>query len=263
MKIKFSNPLLAPKLNVLATILFTGFHAQANITGMNTPSGAGIRFDDSNSINGSAGGIYPTATGSGWIGTPLPLTQLDSTTGDFANGIIDASWTPLSYSIGIPTATLTQNVLSTGVAVLDFQAIAEFQTDSTGFLGGAMLFPTFFVDGTVQPGGFALFNGTIDYYINGIIPPVGSVSYAFQAGNLGAFPISFSAVPVGGFPNVSSIPAVPANGTLTLVASFKFTVDPASINVTTVPEPGSGLLLGFGALGGLLWRRSARAAALS
>ena len=69
-------------------------------------------------------------------------------------------------------------------------------------------------------------------------------------------PVLFSGVSVLGTPVNPTLPAIGPNSTLVVTGSLTFVVDPASINVETVPEPG---LAGAGGRGtgslAAVWRR--------
>lgn len=247
---KLSSPLSA--LALLAALFLPG-SGNASISGINaTPtSNATIRFGDGPSFNGGGfnGGTYSPAVANPWNGAlySLPYT-LDFTTLDDAQGSIVASFTPTTYNLNIPLAFIQQAVGNTGSAILQYGAVVEFQTDAFGFPTGPTQFPGFIINGTVQPAGFADFTGSITY-TSAFWGTIDTVNYLYN----NIIPGPFNAT-VSGVPSFGTTPVLPAFDTLTLVATFTFTVDPASITATTIPEP-SASLLAFLSLPLLLARR--------
>jgi hypothetical protein len=227
-------------LATLAATLVFATAAHAAFSGINpTPlTNANIRFGDAASFNGPFnGGTYNSPVANPWNGAlnSLPYT-LDGATGDDAQGDIFATFTATTYDLVVPLAMVQQAIGNTGSAILQFNAVVEFQTDAFGFPVNPTLFPTFFINGTVQPGGFADFTGSITYtsVANGLVD---TVNYTYNNVTPGAFSAT-----VNGVAGSGTTPAMPAFDTLTLVANFAFTVDPASISATTVPEPSSAVL---------------------
>jgi hypothetical protein len=239
----------------LAGCLFLADSTRAAVSGINTPgsSFASIAFNDTTSFDPL---LTPGVTSGGpgvgpWNGATLTLSPTtDPVTLDYTQGDIDASFIGNTYSIGVNNTTLTQAPLNTGYAELLFQFSVEFQLDAFGLPSQPTLYPNFAVNGTVQTGGFAYVRGLIDYYNNSTL--VETVVYSTIFNTPGNFSGIVSGIPVNGI-----TPVMAGNSTLTLTGFFNFTVDPASINVQTVPvpEPASGLLLGAAGLAGLLWRR--------
>ncbi len=228
----------------LTTTLVLTAAAHAAFSGIN-PTGltnANIRFGDATSFNGpSNGGTYNTPVANPWTGAlhALPYT-LDITTNDDAQGSIVASFTPGTYDLNIPLATIQQAIGNTGSAILQFNAVVEFQTDASGFASGPTQFPTFTINGTVQPGGFANFQGSITYD-SAFWGVVDTVTYSYN----NVTPGTFTGAVVNGLPTspgFGTTPVLPAFDTLTLTANFAFTVDPALMTATTVPEPSSAML---------------------
>lgn len=224
------------------TMLFAATSRGA-VSGINSPgnSNATIRFGDG--LSGAGGGSYSPPVANPWNGllysTPF---YTDLTTFDTAQGSISASFTPASYAINIPLAFLNQALGNTGSALLQYLCVVEFQMDAAGFASGPTLSPVFTINGTVQPGGFAQMTGSITYTSAGL-GAIDTVNYNYFT----AFPGPFNAT-VSGVPTFGTTPPLPANDTLTLIANFSFTVDPATINATTVPEPSAGLLAALSAL---------------
>jgi hypothetical protein len=240
---------------------------------INSPVGsyATIQFIDTTSLNPS---FNPGTTSLNQNITPwggaAPInntlsTTTDPVTFDFAQGDIVANVIGGNYSIALNNVVLNQIAGNTGFADLIFSFSVEFQLDGAGLLSQATVFPNFSVNGTVQSsiGSFASVNGNINYYgtdYYGVYGLLDTVNYNALFNTPGNFSSIISGVSI----NVTT-PNLAPNTVLDLVGYLDFKVDPASINAETVPvpEPGSGLLLGFAAVSGLLWRRYARPAALS
>ena len=117
--------------------------------------------------------------------------------------------------------------------------------------GGVAGTPTFYVTGSTSGGAsFAQFAGLIDYYfepinaagvVTGPWVSLGSLQYSQTF----APSTTFVNVPVS--PNTfSSLSASPSAGALAVVGEVFVAGDPASIEVSSVPEPSSGLLLALG-----------------
>ena len=233
---------MKPILTTLAATLCLSLNASAAITSINSiPSSVGIAFDDSNSLNPSlspgalhtpgllspyAGGLYSTPP------------YLDVTTLDMGEGQIDAAVSSGIYSFNVPLATLDHRVGNTGFAKLQLTATVEFQNNSVPF-ASPILFPTFSISGTVQPGGggYAFLAGNISY-TSLALGLLDTVTYHYQSNTPGAFTASLSGTPG----NPGFLYTLPAFDTLTLVANFTLQADPANISVTTVPEPSSAVL---------------------
>jgi hypothetical protein len=247
---------------VIASIgsLLLGDSARAAVSSINSPvsSISAISFIDTNSYSPSfvQGGIY-NQTVSPWggaapINNTLPLT-IDPI-GDLAKGNIMADVIGGNYSLTLNSVQLNQAALNTGFADLIFRFSVEFQLDGAGLPSQATIFPNFVVNGTVQNSGsgFAAVKGFINYTgVNtaGTISLLDTVNYNALFNTPGNFNGTVGGIPVNG-----TTPTLAPNTTLTLSGMIDFTVDPANINVETVPEPGSGLLVGFAVLCGLLWR---------
>jgi hypothetical protein len=186
------------------------------------------------------------------INNTLPLAT--SGIGDTAKGIITADVIAGNYSLSLNSVLLNQAALNTGFADLIFTFSVEFQLDAAGLPSQATVFPNFAVNGTVQSaaGSFASIKGFINYTgVNaaGTISTLDTVNYNALFNTPGNFSGTVAGVPVNG-----TTPVLAPNTTLTLSGMIDFTVDPANISAETVPEPNSGLLVGFAVLGGLLGR---------
>jgi hypothetical protein len=186
------------------------------------------------------------------INNTLPLT-IDPI-GDSAKGNITADVIGGNYSLALNSVLLNQAPLNTGFADLIFTFSVEFQLDAAGLPSQATVFPNFLVNGTVQnsAGSFAAVKGFINYSgVNtaGTISILDTVNYSALFNTPGNFSGTVAGVPVNG-----TTPTLAPNTTLTLSGMIDFTVDPANISAETVPEPGSGLLVGFAVLSALLWR---------
>jgi len=250
--------------------LLLGDSARAAVVGtINSPvsSISAISFIDTNSYSPSLvqGGIYFQNVspwgGAAPINNTLPLT-IDPI-GDLAKGNIMADVVGGNYSLTLNSVQLNQAALNTGFADLIFRFSVEFQLDAGGLPSQATVFPNFVVNGTVQNSGsgFAAVKGFINYSgVNtaGTISILDTVNYNALFNTPGNFNGTVAGIPVNG-----TTPTLAPNTTLTLSGMIDFTVDPANINAETeiVPEPGSGLLVGFAVLSGLLWRLMLRKAA--
>jgi hypothetical protein len=246
----------------LAGGMLTADSARAQITGLNTPitSYGSILFNDTTSYNTfSLPGItsvnpYTSPWGGGnSVSQNLGLTT-DPVTTDFAQGTLTISGLGTFYNIALIGVTLNQAAGNTGYADLIFQFSVEFQLGPAGLLSQPTLFPNFAVSGTVQnSGNFASVTGYINYFgtdYYGVYGLLDTVNY----NDVYSTPGSFSAIATG-IPVIGTTPNLSPNTTLDLVGYLDFRVDPASINVENVPEPSSGLLLGFAGVSGLLWRK--------
>jgi len=160
----------------------------------------------------------------------------------------------VNYAITFTNVLLNQALGNTGQALLVFQFNVEFQLAAGGLPSQPTLFPSFAVNGTVQPGGFAFVNGFINYNgvnADGTATATEMVNYNATFSTAGPFISTVSGIPVNG-----TTAAISPNGTLTLDGVFTFVVDPANINANSqmVPEPSAGLLA-LTALAPLLLRR--------
>jgi hypothetical protein len=231
---------------LICGLLFAG-SARAQITGINAvTSSAVIQFLDNNSFNaGNPGSIY-NQTASPWNGSTWSLSQTDPTTLDFANGDIAAIGAGNSYSITLNNVVLTQPVLNTGFADLNFQFTVEYNIGGFGLPSLPTSYPNFLVSGTVQTGGtgYASILGSINYYgvdASGVYGLVETVNYNW----LNNTPGVFNNVPVNGVPVNGTTPAFGPNTIFDIVGNITFQVDPATLNVETVPEPGTLALAGL------------------
>jgi hypothetical protein len=248
-------------IGMMTAMLLAAGSAQANIFGINSPSSsyALINFDDTNSmtpslVNGTTN--YTTST-SPWNGSPWTmLTQTDLITLDEAKGELRGTCTAGTgiYGVSLNSVTLTQAAGNTGFAHLNLRFSIEYQLDGNGLLPQATSFPNFTVNGTVQPGGtgFASFGGSIQYWgMNSAYVPflLDTVTYAPPAWTTpGPFNSTVSGVAANG-----TTPLLPGtvggnNSTLTLIGNFSFMVDPATINLETIPEPATLSLLALSGL---------------
>ena len=245
MKIRSLHTLLRSAFAALALALTLSDRADAAISGINTPgsSMASINFDDTNSLSPPPGTTNITPAVGPWNGAihSLPFTT-DGTTNDTAQGNVSASFLGNSYAINFTSVLLNQAIANTGFAMLVFQFNVEFQLDGAGLPAQATLFPSFSVNGTVQPGGFAFVTGFINYNglnADGTANLLDTVNYNANFATPGGF---VSTVP--GLPGGGTTPLLSANSTLTLDGVFTFIVDPANINAQSqmVPEPSSAML---------------------
>lgn len=244
---------------VLAGVLALAGSANAQVTGINSPitSYASIQFNDTTSFNPLfvPGSSY-TSSSIPWGGGTQTLTPTtDPTTLDFAQGSINAAVIGGNYSLTLNNIVLDQAAVNTGYADLIMQFDVQFQIGGGGLAIQPTIFPNFAINGTVQSfGGFASVTGYISYYgtstpdgVNGLMD---TVNYNDVYNTPGNFNAVATGVPFNGFTDF-----LDPNSTLELVGDIDFRVDPADINVQSVPEPGGALLLGVAALGGLIWRR--------
>lgn len=233
----------------------------AVISPINSPSSSYsyIAFNDTNSFTSSSvpGSLY-TQNVSPWGGTPpinntLPLTT--DPIGDFAQGNMTADVIAGNYDLALNNVVLNQAPLNHGFSVLNFGFDVEFQLDSAGLPSQSTVFPNFAINGTVQntAGSYAAVKGVIDYYgvnVSGTYGLVETVNYNALFNTPGNFSATVTGVPVNG-----TTPILAPNTTLTLIGYVGFTVDPANINVETVPEPSTIGLVVVGLLGVVGLRR--------
>jgi hypothetical protein len=243
------------KISIICGLLIAG-SVGAQITSINSVSSYGtLTFNDVNSLNPSLnpGSTYSQG-GGGWSGSPKSLSQTDPTTLDNASGILDASgFGGFNYPLVLNNVTLSQPNVNTGYADLLFQFTIEYQLGGGGLPGAATQFPNFLISGTVQPSStsYASLTGSISYYgvdAAGVYGNIETVNYNWLYNTPG----TFSGITVSGVPVNGSLPTQGAGSTLTLVGNLTFEVDPASINVQTVPEPGTIMLVGMGLVGLLM-----------
>ena len=196
----------------------------------------------------------------GWTGSPVSLSQTDPTTLDFASSTVTASGAGNSYSVALNNIVLTQAPLNTGHADLRVYFNVEYSIGGSGLASLPVSFPNFLVSGTVQnvPLSYTSITGTINYTsidITGVGTLVDQVNHNW----LDNTPGSFNNVLVSGTPNFVNTPALGANTSLDVQGLLIFVVDPASINVETVPEPSALALAVLGATGLFAWRRRLKA----
>jgi hypothetical protein len=237
--------------------------AHGQITGINTPAGsfASIQFNDTTSLNplSQAGSTYSSFI-SPWGGASQALAlTTDPTTLDLAQGGLTAAIIAGNYSIALNNVVLNQALTNTGYANLILQFDVEFQIGAGGLAIQPTVFPNFAINGTVlNAGGFASVTGFISYYgtatVDGVIGLMDTVNYNDTYNTPGNFSAVATGVPVNGFTD-----RLNPNSILTLVGDIDFKVDPADINVQTVPEPASGLLVGLGAVLSVFLLRRKRA----
>ncbi len=247
----------APYLSLLAVILtagvFAGTNTRAAIIGINTASSsAQILFDDTNSVNPSAiqGITYLPVLQPVWNGTLFTLpTTTDPNTGDSAVASLSATFSALSYAINLVGLQLAQPVPNTGYAVVQVNFNVQFQLDAAGLPSQPTFGLPVAMNGTVSPGGFSSFDGSVTYTSGSL----GGIEGANYISFFGA-PGPFSSVVFPAFIN-GTTPALPANDTLTLTGVFVFKVDPATLNADTVPEPTVGALALLSAFTLLVRRR--------
>jgi len=253
-------PLFVAASAVVMGLLSAGT-ARAQITGVNLAnSSVVINFLDNNSFNGGfPGGTYSQVSNP-WSGLLVTLSQTDSTTLDYANGDFFASGAGNSYSLFLNNITLSQPVGNTGYADLNYQFTIEYQIGAGGLISLPTSFPGLLVSGTVQTGSgtFASILGSINYYgvdAAGVGTLLDTVNYNW----LYTTPGTFNNLSVTGIANNGTTPALGPNSTLQLIGNITFRVDPATLTVETVPEPGTLALAGLGAAGLVAFRRRRKA----
>lgn len=250
------SPLVVAVFPLICGLLIAG-SAGAQITGINLAnSSVVINFWDNNSFNGGfPGGTYSQVS-TPWSGLMITLTQTDPTTLDYANGNFFASGAGNSYSLALNNITLSQPVGNTGYADLNYQFTIEYQIGGGGLISLPTSFPSFLVSGTVQTGvgTYASMLGSINYWgvdAAGVGTLLDTVNYNW----LYTTPGAFNNLSVTGIANNGNTPALGPNSTLQLVGNITFEVDPATLNVEMVPEPGTLALAGLGAASLLAFRQ--------
>jgi len=246
------------KISIICGLLIAG-SVGAQITGIisGVSSGA-VYFADSSSFNPSAipGSNYSQYSAP-WNGSPVSLSQTDPTTLDSASGILDASgFGGFNYPIVLNNVTLSQPSVNTGHADLTFSLSISYTLGASGLPSALVQFPNFLVSGTVQPSGsgYASISGSLYYYdvdVTGVGSVIDTVNYNWFYNTPG----TFGPTPVNGSPSFLNLPTIPVGDTLDIQGFITFKVDPASINVETVPEPGTFLMAGLGLAGLLAIRR--------
>jgi hypothetical protein len=229
----------------IVALLCSTVPGHGNIVGINAAaSSATAKFDDTGSFDPSLnpGVMLLLNPVSPWNGSSVSIGPVTAPiTFDTAQGGIVASFTALTYSLNVIGLSLAQPVLNSGVAIIQYNFNVQFQLDSGGLPFMATLAPSFAVNGTVQPGGFSYFDGSVQY-ASGALGPLEGVNYIYNNTTPGPYSTTVPGVPVTG-----STPTLPANDTLTLSGTFVFRVDPASTQATSttaaVPEPATSLLL--------------------
>lgn len=248
---------------ILTTVLALGASAaQAGIIGINTPTSsvASIIFNDTNSIGPPAGITNTGPSVTSWNGSlvSLPLTT-DPNTSDQASGDISASFVPSGnvYALNFSSILLTQPLPgTTGFAELIYTFQVEFQLDGAGLPAGNPVYsPVFNLSGTVQTGGFAMFNGVINYR-GTVVPGTIQTLHIHQYGAGWTTPGPFTAT-IPGNPLFQTTPALVPGTTLILDGWLRFMVDPATIQggTSAIPEPGTWTLAAVGVAITLAGRR--------
>jgi hypothetical protein len=232
----------------------TGFatSTMAAISAINSgATNAQLAFDDTNSQNSVAASgttIYATNQ-SVWSGNPLGLTVVDPVTSDSAAFAFRAfGWnfpqaaTP--YGLNLQNFTVTQQPGGSGFVEATITFRIQYQIDGGGLNITNLFLPQYLVGGTVQTGGFAMVTGQVDY-TSAALGAMEQVNYGYFNNTPG----TFTSQPLVGTPVLNATAfALPSSDTLTIGGYFTAKVDPASITITTVPEPGVALLCAPAAL---------------
>jgi hypothetical protein len=192
-------------------------------------------FDDTNSFDPSANpGTTNSITTSllGWPGGIYSQpTVTDPVTGDTATFGLFAYSTPTAYGVFVTGTQLTQQIGNTGFARMTINYRISFQMDAAGLPTQLIAIPSINLAGTVQPGGFATFTGTLNFE-SAALGNFNTVNYAYGNTTAGSFSTT-----IGGTAMLPASFSLPANDILTLDGQYTMIVDPASFSVEFVPEP--------------------------
>lgn len=252
------SPLQALALMISASAGFAT-SAMAAISAINSgATNAQLAFDDTNSLNSfaSPGTTIYSTNQSVWSGNPLGLTVTDPVTSDSAAFAFRAfGWnfpqaaTP--YGLNLQNFTVSQLPTGSGFVEATITFRIQYQIDGSGLNITNLFLPQYLVGGTVQTGGFAMITGQVDY-TSASLGAMEQVNYGYFNNTPG----TFSSQPMVGTPVLNATAfALPGFDTLTIGGYFTAKVDPASITITTVPEPGVALLCVPAALALLAGRR--------
>ena len=243
----------------LALVLFfTGGTSRGAISGINASGSFLItNFDDTGSVATSGTGVTnANFVVNPWSGalTPQPAFT-DPNTGDSTSGFYFAFSGGNSYAVFLNSVQVNHQLANTGSATLTMVYGVEFQCNALGLPLAPISLYNYAVTGNIQPGGFATFNGVLTY-TSAALGLLDQVNYAYLNTTPGPFFATVSGTPTSGAPFT-----LPANDTITLNGQFQIIADPASITVSSVPEPSTYAmaLAGLACGGYSMFRRRKRA----
>lgn len=239
---KTNHRSLVVTLSIFAGSLLLAGTAHAQITAIYNSDTTNLFLDSTSFNGGNAGSDYYLGTGTGlWNGSPFTISQVGSTTLDSVSSTASATYSGSTFSFSV-SDDLSQTATDTGFATSLILVYVNYQLGNSGLSAASTYNPSFLVSGTVgsATGSYADFQGRIDYYSGGNL--LDTVTYSWTDNTPGSFSTTVTGSAVNG-----TIPSLAANSTLLVDGVFSLKVDPSTLHVETVPEPGGLAFAGLGA----------------